>query len=90
MSERRAHCLDHLLGQRMVATHMRERRKSDAEVARMDVSEQARYLAAYPKTDAEKYADMKRKLSFDDWEKHGELDPQIILDNEPPPDWGVD
>ena len=47
-----------------------------------------RKKARWEMTDEEKYAEMKREMSFDDWEKHGELDPEIVNANEPPPDWG--
>jgi hypothetical protein len=89
MSER-SHGLSHLLGARMESTlPIAPRRPSKAALAAMSIED--RLIAersAEPLTDDEKLEAMRRELSFDDWEQHGELDPETVLANDPPPGWG--
>jgi hypothetical protein len=87
----RGHTFDHLLGQRMVSSlDIPERRKSAAEIQRMPIEDQLIYYRLHPEeelSDSERTDALRRELSDDDYRRHGEIDPQWILDNEPPPGW---
>lgn len=63
-----------------------DRRRSPAELSRMRIEDRLIYEMENPLTDAEKQAD----LEYDDL-MHGmedEVDPRILLANEPPAEWG--
>lgn len=88
---RNAHCLDHLLGHKLVSSHSPpERRKTPAELARMSHEDRLHYQLHAPElTDAEKTEeleaeDLRHRLGMND----DELSWADLDRMGPPPEWG--
>lgn len=76
-------------GTRLVDTlPLMERRRSQAELAMMPIEDRIIYEAGNPPSEAEKQEELEHEDAMHELELTGELDPRIILANEPPPDWG--
>ena len=85
----RPHMHSHLHGERMAnSMPIRRRRKTAEELAAMQPEDRFMYEAANPLTDEEQYAALRREMDGLDYAVTGDLPPQVILDNEPPTDWG--
>lgn len=86
---RRSHTFDHMLGKPMASSlDMPERRKSAAELRRMDIADQLIYLRNHPESDDEKLQALMREERDAQSDLTGEVDHQDLLDNRPPEDWG--
>jgi hypothetical protein len=86
----RSHMLDGYLGQRMVnSLPTKPRRKSKDELEAMTSENRLHYEINHPPTEAEKWEELEREMRDHGADLTGEIDAQDLLDNHPPPDWGV-
>ena len=86
---KRAHALDSYLGRKLVNSFdPPERRRSPAELKRMDIADQLIYLRHHPETEEQKLQDLVREDRDSHYDMTGEVDERDKLDNEPPASWG--